>query len=131
MKRRSFIAGGTLALSLAAARAQPALRRLGWLMPFSPSTLSPETLFLGALGKLGWTDGKNIQLERRYVDNPADQTATVEARAKEIVALAPDVILTATSPAVDALRRETSTIPIVFVGVNNPLAAGFVSSLAH
>jgi len=132
MKRRSFILGGTLSLSLAGTRAQSsAPKRLGWLMPFPPTKPSPETLFMGTLQKLGWIEGKNLQVERRYVGDAADQEATVDARAKEIVSFAPDVIVTATSPAVDALRRETKTIPIVFVGVNNPLAAGFVSSLAH
>lgn len=60
-----------------------------------------------------------------------DRTVTVEERAKEIVALNPAVIFTSTSPAVDAVLRETKTIPIVFVAVNNPLAAGFISSVAR
>jgi putative ABC transport system substrate-binding protein len=87
--------------------------------------------FIETLEKLGWVDGQTIRIERRYVDDAYDPVATLEARAKEIVALGPDVIFTATSPLVDALHRETSSIPIVFIGVNNPLAADFVSSLAH
>jgi putative ABC transport system substrate-binding protein len=134
MKRRDFIAGTALTLGLAKARAQSsaALPRLAWLIP-APRDRSPPSgrAFIDALMKLGWSEGKTIQIERRYAGDAADRAATLEARAKEIVALKPDVIFTGTSPAVEAIRRETSTIPIVFVGVNNPLAAGFVSSLAH
>jgi putative tryptophan/tyrosine transport system substrate-binding protein len=131
MRRRAFIAGAALTLGLAKAHAQSSasLPRLAWLTTNrSQLTGSP---FIDALGKLGWTEGKTIKIERRYAGDEADRAATLEARAKEIVALKPDVIFTGTSPAVDAIRRETKTIPIVFVGVNNPLAAGFVSSLAH
>jgi putative tryptophan/tyrosine transport system substrate-binding protein len=134
MRRRDFIIAGALSLGLAGARAQSsaALPRLGWLMP-SPPTNPPQAMqFIEALVKLGWIEGKTIQIERRYVvGEAADRAAALEARAKEIVALGPDVIFTGTSPAVDAVRRETSTIPIVFIGVNNPLAAHFISSLAH
>jgi putative ABC transport system substrate-binding protein len=134
MRRRNFIIGSALSLGLAGARAQSTagLRRLGWLMP-SPPTNPPQAMqFIEALVKLGWIEGKTIQIDRRYVvGEAADRAAALEARAKEIVALSPDVIFTGTSPAVEAFRRETTTIPIVFVGVNNPLGAQFVSSLAH
>jgi putative tryptophan/tyrosine transport system substrate-binding protein len=132
MRRRHFIIGSALSLGLAGARAQSSagVPRLGWLIP-TPANSPQGIPFLEALVELGWIEGKTIQIERRYVDDAADRVATLEARAKEIVALRPDVIFTATSPAVDAVRRETTTIPIVFIGVNNPLAADFVSSLAH
>jgi putative tryptophan/tyrosine transport system substrate-binding protein len=139
MKRRNFIvgsafiAGGALAIGSGRAHAQSSdePRRIGWLMP-TPPTNPPQGLpFTETLAKLGWIEGKTIQIERRYAGDAADEVATLKARAKDVVALKPEIIFTATSPAVDALRRETSTIPIVFVGVNNPLAAGFVSSLAH
>ena len=134
MKRRDFIAGAALTVGLAKAHAQSStsLPRLAWLIPTAPDRPIPTAaVFIDALMKLGWSEGKTIQIERRYLGDGADRAATLEARAKEIVALKPDVIFTGTSPAVDAIRRETKTIPIVFVGVNNPLAAGFVSSLAH
>jgi putative ABC transport system substrate-binding protein len=132
MRRRNFIIGSALSLGLVGARAQSSapMPRLAWLVPTPPNT--PQGMpFVDALAQLGWIEGKTIQIERRYVDDAADRVATLQARAKEIVALKPDVIFTSTSPAVDAVRRETPTIPIVFIGVNNPLAAGFVSSLAH
>jgi putative ABC transport system substrate-binding protein len=133
MRRRHFIIGSALSLGLAGARAQSSAptRRLGWLMPTPPTNPPQGIAFLEALAQLGWVEGKTIQIERRYVDNAADEAATLEARAKEITAHQPDVIFTASSPAVEALHRNTTTIPIVFVGVNNPLGAGFVASLAH
>ena len=133
MRRRDFIAGGALSLGLGRVRAQSttSFPRLVWLVP-SPPTNPPQGMpFIDTLGQLGWIDGKTIQIERRYVDDAPDRVAMLDARAREVVALKPDVIFTATSPVVDALRRETSTIPIVFMGVNNPLAAGFVASVAH
>ena len=132
MKRRNFIIGGALALGLPRSRAQSsAPARLAWLIPTPPTNPGQGLPFIETLATLGWVEGKTIQIERRYVGDAADQVASLEARAREIVALKPDVIFTASSPAVDAVRRETRVIPTVFIGVNNPLAAGFVSSLAH
>jgi putative ABC transport system substrate-binding protein len=134
MRRRDFIIGGALSLGVAGAHAQSpaALKRVGWLMP-SPPTNPPQAMqFVEALAQLGWIEGKTLQIDRRFViGDAAGRAAALEARAKEIVALAPDVIFTATSPAVDAFLRETQSIPIVFIGVNNPLAAHFIASLAH
>ena len=134
MKRRDFVIGSALSLGVAGARAQAPtkLPLLGWLMPTPPANPPQGMPFIEALVKLGWIDGKTIRIERRYATGEAaDRAAALEARAKEIVALGPDVIFTATSPAVEAVRRETSSIPIVFIGVNNPLGAHFIASLAH
>jgi len=134
MRRRDFIAGTALMLMLVEARAQPSasLPRLGWLTPSPPSNdpTPMQNAFREALIRLGWVEGKTIQIEHLYA-RVASEAETIEARAKEIVALKPDVIFTGTSRAVDAVRRATTTIPIVFFAVNNPLAAGFVSSLAN
>jgi putative ABC transport system substrate-binding protein len=133
MRRRDLLIGSALSLCLAGARAQSLATppRLGWLLPTAPTNPPQGIAFIEALAELGWIEGTTIRIERRYVGDTADRLATLEARAEEIVALKPDVIFTASSPAVDAVRRETRTIPIVFVGVNNPLAADFVASLAH
>ena len=134
MKRRDFVVGSALSLGLRGAQAQsPAkLPRVGWLIPSPPANPPPGMPFIEALAKLGWIDGKTIQIEHRYVvGEAAERPAALQARAREIVALGPDVILTGTSPAVEAVRRETATIPIVFMGVNNPLGAHFIASLAH
>jgi putative ABC transport system substrate-binding protein len=134
MRRREFIAGTALTLGLGKASAQSSGSQptLAWLIPTAPDRPLPTWgAFTDALAKLGWSEGKTILIERRYVGDESDRAAAMEARAKEIVGLRPDVIFTGTSPAVEAIRRETKTIPMVFVGVANPLAAGFVSSLAH
>ena len=134
MRRREFIAYVALALGPAKAGAQSSASRprLAWLIPTSPDRPPPTMgAFIDGLTKLGWIEGKTIQIERRYVGDEIDRAAILEARAKEIVALKPDVIYTGTTPAVDAIRRQTNSIPIVFIGVNNPLAAGLVSTLAH
>jgi putative ABC transport system substrate-binding protein len=134
MRRREFIAGTALMLGLTRARAQSsgALPRLALLSASPPSDVTNPAweAFQQALIKLGWLEGETIQIARLYAGD-AQEAETVEARAKELVALKPDVIFTGTSRAVDAVRRATKTIPVVFIGVNNPLAAGFVSSLAH
>jgi putative tryptophan/tyrosine transport system substrate-binding protein len=134
MRRREFIAGTALTLGLGKVHAQSSGSQpmLGWLIPTAADRPLPtQGTFTDALARLGWIEGKTIQFERRYVGDEVDRAAAMEARSKEIVALGPNVIFTGTSPAVDAIRRETNTIPIVFVGVANPLAAGFVSSLSH
>jgi putative tryptophan/tyrosine transport system substrate-binding protein len=135
MERREFIAGIALTLYVAKARAQSSdsLPRLGWLFPSPPNNVpNPgQDGFREALVRLGWLDGRTIRINQFYAGDGPDLAATLDARANEIVALKPDVIFTGTSRAVDAVRRATKTIPIVFIGVNNPLAAGFVSSLAH
>jgi putative tryptophan/tyrosine transport system substrate-binding protein len=77
---------------------------------------------------LGWTDGRNIQIETRF---GGGDVGRIRAHAAELVALAPDVILASTTPVTRAVRQATSSIPIVMAGVNDPVEQGFVSSLAH
>src|SRR6516162_4976483 len=99
MRRRDFIAGTALMLMLVEARAQPSasLPRLGWLTPSPPSTdpTPMQNAFREALIRLGWVEGKTIQIEHLYA-RVASEAETIEARAKEIVALKPDVIFTGT-----------------------------------
>jgi putative ABC transport system substrate-binding protein len=133
MRRREFLAGTALILGLAKARAQSSasMPRLGWLMTTSRPVPPNYPAFIEALELHGWLEGKTIQIDRRSISDGPDRATSQEAQAKELVALQPDVIYVGTSQAVDAVRRKTTTIPIVFVAVNDPLAAGFVSSLAH
>jgi putative ABC transport system substrate-binding protein len=132
LKRRRFISllGGAMVWPIAA-RAQQAERprRIGALM--STAADDPEgrariAAFLGGLQQLGWTDGRNAQIEVRWPRSDA------EARqyAAELVSLAPDVIL-ATGVYAGRLLQETQTVPIVFVLVADPVGAGFVASLAR
>ena len=104
---------------------------IGVLIPYAesdPAVQSEVTVFRAALTKLGWTEGVNLRIEFRWGGGDADR---MKRFAKELVDLRPDVILGQTTPVVEALARETRTIPVVFVNVNDPVASGFVASFAH
>jgi putative ABC transport system substrate-binding protein len=132
MKRREFVSllGGAVAWPLGA-RAQERVRRIGVLM--SLAEVDPETkrrigAFLERLRQLGWADGGNAQINYRWGGgNPND----IRRYAAELAALAPDVILATGSVTVGPLLEVTRTVPIVFVQVPDPVAAGFVDSLAR
>jgi putative ABC transport system substrate-binding protein len=134
MKRRQFIAGlGSLAAWAAAADAQQGarVRRVGALMGWSESDSEYRAFFaafVGALAQVGWRDGDNLRIEQRWTDADIGRTMTF---AKELVALAPDVLLSVTTPVTAALQRETSAIPIVFAVVSDPVGAGFATSLSR
>ena len=89
---------------------------------------SRVTAFAQALQQLGWTDGQNVRIEYRWGDGKAD---TMRKYATELVALKPDVILGPSSAALAPLLEATRTVPIVFAGVADPVAAGYVESLAR
>jgi putative ABC transport system substrate-binding protein len=80
------------------------------------------------LRELDWTEGKNVHLEARY---SGGDLSTMRANARELVVLAPDVLLAVSEPAMIAAWAETRTTPTVFLSVNNPVTAGYVESLAH
>jgi putative tryptophan/tyrosine transport system substrate-binding protein len=84
--------------------------------------------FTKALQDLGWNVGRNIAIDYRWAAADLERMTTF---AKELVALKPDLIVASTTPVVEALRRETNTIPIVFVIVSDPVGSGFVNSLSH
>src|SRR5260221_10205752 len=137
MRRREFIAllGGAAAPSILrprAARAQHAerVRRIGLLMGAADDREGQARVaaLKQGLQELGWTDGRNIQIETRFAGADSDR---IRAHAAELVALAPDVIVGQTTPVIRALRQATSSIPIVIAAVNDPVEQGFVSSLAH
>ena len=85
--------------------------------------------FREGLQKLGWMEGRNIQLDTRWV-SPDDAEAR-QRFAKELVALQPDLILSSVTPTTAALLQQTRTIPIVFATVSDPVGSGFVASLAR
>jgi len=134
MRRREFIGliGGAATLPLAARAQQPErTRRIGVLMPY-PNQDNPEAqarlkAFLQELRKLGWSTDHNLQVEYRWTSGDTDSS---QKAAKEMSALPLDVILATATPSVVALQQATSTLPIVFVMVADPVAAGFVASLA-
>jgi putative ABC transport system substrate-binding protein len=132
MKRRQFITllGGAAAWPLAA-RAQQGgrMRRIGVLMAGDENDPLPKpglSAFMQALADLGWTDRRNVRMELRW---GGDDISRTRALAQELVGLQPDIIVTQVTPATAAVGRETRTIPIVFVGVSDPVASGIVPRL--
>src|SRR6266571_716978 len=134
LQRRDFITllGGAVAWPLAA-RAQQGerMRRIGVLMNLAaddPESQRRMTAFLQGLQQLGWTDGRNVRIETRWGASDADR---IRKYAAELVAFAPDVILTAGTPTLGPLLQATRAVPLVFVHVPDPVGAGFVDSLAR
>jgi len=132
VRRRQFITllGGAAAWPLAA-RPQQAMRRIGVLMNLAesdPESQARIAVFREGLGKLGWTEGREVQIEYRWFAGNPDRA---RAYAAELVKLKPDVIFAGTTPSVAALQRETRSVPIVFAQVADPVGAGFVASLAQ
>jgi putative ABC transport system substrate-binding protein len=132
VKRREFIAGlGAATAWPVVARAQQPerVRRIGVLMPGDendPVYKHQLSAFTQALAVLGWTDARNVQVDLRWHRGDINR---IRALAKELVGLQPDIILTTTTPATLAIQRETSTIPIVFASVADPVASGLVARL--
>jgi len=125
MRRREFIAGvGGAAAWPLVARAQQGerVRRIGVLMPFGEN----DGAWNPPLRDLGWINGRNVRIDSRWGGGDVNR---MQVLAKELVGLQPDVILAATVPVTAALQRETRTIPIVFVGVADPIASGFVAKM--
>ncbi len=141
MGRREFIAllGGSATVCLAVRSIRPAVAqtadrrvaRIGLLLPAfgenDPLARSSLATLDAALRKLGWTDGANIQIERRFA---ASEHESLQKAASDLVKSQPELILGATTPATAALHRETTAIPIVFVAVSDPVGSGFVVNLA-
>ena len=135
LKRRDLIAllGGAAATWPLAVRAQQGerMRRIGTITIFAAddrASLPRLTGFRQGLQQLGWVEGRNVIFEARWGAGDAER---LRRGAAELVALAPDVILAATTPSVAALLQVTSSVPIVFVQVADPVGAGFVASLAQ
>jgi len=135
MKRREFITllGGAVAAWPLVARAQQPerVRRIGVLMGRSANDKEGQAFvaaFLQGLQELGWSVGHNVIVDIRW---SADSNADARKYAAELVALAPDVILAQGSSPVASLLQVTSTVPIVFTNVADPVGAGYVDSLAR
>jgi putative ABC transport system substrate-binding protein len=133
MQRREFLSvlGAAAVAWPVVVRAQQAdrMRRIGVLIGSGendPQALSGKAALTKALQELGWTEGRNIRIDYRWAAADVDR---MQAFAKELVSLQPDLIVGHTTPVVAALQRETKTIPIVFVIVSDPVGSGFVSSL--
>ena len=117
---------------LAARAQQPErVRRVGVLSNAGESDLEAQSMVAAlhqALRELGWVEGRNIRFDHRWA---ASNPTRIAELARQLVALQPDVLVAHTSVPVIALRKETTTIPIVFVQVADPIGSGFIKSLAH
>jgi putative ABC transport system substrate-binding protein len=134
VKRRAFIAVLSVAATwpLSGYAQQPErMRRVGVLIAFAqndPLIQESVTAFAQSLTRFGWIEGKNIRIDYRFA---AGNPSLLETYAKALVGLSPDAILAAGSATVVALRQQTRGIPIVFLGVGDPVGQGFVQSLAR
>lgn len=133
MRRREFIAtlGGVVAFPLAADAQTGQVRRIGALMAFTENDAEGQAriaAFRGQLQELGWSEGRNLQIDFRYVPGDAER---MRPAAAELVALTPDVILVHSNPGVAALRQVNRGIPAVFVQIADPVGSGFIDNLAH
>jgi len=128
----SLLGGAAFAWPLAARAQQPErMRRIGMLLPATaddPEFQARVGAFLQGLALLGWTIGRNVRIDIRWATANA---ADIRRHAAELAALAPDVILAHGASSVGPLLQATRTVPIVFPVISDPVAAGFVDSLAR
>jgi putative tryptophan/tyrosine transport system substrate-binding protein len=135
MRRREFVTliGGAAAAWPLVARAQQTeqMRRIGALINRAvddPEGQARLAALKQGLEQLGWSDGRNVRIEARWGEDDAERERKYTA---ELVALSPDVIVAGGSLVVTSLQRVTSTIPIVFAAVGDPVGAGLVDTLAR
>ena len=135
MKRREFITlvGGAAATWPLAAHAQQSdrMRRIGVLTGYVENDQESQRrvkAFREKLQQLGWTPGGNVQIHYRWA---AADDVRIKTSAAELVALKPNVVLAVGERAVFAVQHENQAIPIVFLQIDDPVGAGFISSLAH
>ena len=133
MRRRDFMtltSGALAAWSFAARAQQPGqTRRIGVLMHVAendPDGRARLMVLLEALKELGWVEGRNLRLDVRWGPDDPDRYSS---QAAELVFMAPDVLIAPTSFTLAPLLRATRSVPIVFIGVIDPVGGGFVSSL--
>ena len=132
MRRREFILlTGSAALCSFSAHAQQAgkVPRIGYLGVTSPSDRPPLLdTFRQGLRELGWIEGQNIVIDYRFAEGRLDRLPDLAA---ELVRLKVDIIVSAGTQGVTAAKNATETIPIVMIGVRDPVGTGLIASLAH
>jgi putative tryptophan/tyrosine transport system substrate-binding protein len=134
MKRREFIValGGAATWPISAqAQQSERPRQIGMLIPFNdyePEVKERLSAFKQRLDALGWIENRNIRFDYRFTGQDAERIRTGTG---ELIALGPDVIVAWGNPAVAILEKATQTIPIVFVGVSDPVESGFVTNLGR
>ena len=130
LRRREFITllGGAAAAWPFAVSAQQKARRIGVLMMYAESSTEGQTwvtALLDELQRLGWHEGRNLEIVYRWAPT------NINLAAKELVALQPELIFSSSTPTTAALLQETRTIPILFGNIADPVSSGFVSSLSR
>jgi putative ABC transport system substrate-binding protein len=131
MRRRDFVAGlgSTVAWPFVARAQQPdRMRRVGVLMDTAESNSDGQAriaAFREVLQGLGWTEGRNIQIDYRWGGGDVERT---HAYAAELVSFKPDVIFAYAAAQLAPLSRKTKTIPIIFVGASAPVEDGYIAS---
>jgi len=134
MKRRAFITllGGAAAWPLVAlARQRERMRRVAFLHALAeddPEAHARVVGFRQELEALGWKESRNIEVTHRFAGG---DVARIQAYVAELVRTPPDLVVATSTPVVMALKRSTSTIPIVFALLNDPVGQGFVASMAR
>jgi putative ABC transport system substrate-binding protein len=134
MRRRDFLmlVGGMVPWPLGArAQQQERARHIGVLMNLArddPEASARISAFVQRLSQLGWTEGRDLQIDYRWAAGEAERFGKY---AGELVALAPDAVLASGNQSVAALHQTTRTLPVVFANVMDPVGSGFVSSLAR
>ena len=132
MKRRQFLlATGALLAAPFTGNAQTSgkVYRIGYIQTAAPSEAAHVTkAFEQGLRELGYVEGKNIVIERRFAGGKVERLPELAA---ELVRLKPDLIVTGSNPVIAAVRQATSTIPLVMTGSRDPVGSGFIASLAR
>jgi putative ABC transport system substrate-binding protein len=126
------LVGGAAVMPLAARAQQPdRMRQVGVLMGTSESDPNQKALvsaFTRSLADLGWKEGVNIRIERRWAEG---ELARLRTQAAELARIAPDALFAQGTPGTTALRQVAPTTPLVFVMITDPVSSGLVSSLAY
>jgi len=134
VRRREFITlvGGAAAWPFAArAQRTDRMRTVGMLLGLAekdPETINRVKAFQLGMRDMGWIEGRNVQIEYRFAGANLE---AIDKYVAELVRLAPDVIVAQSTAVMVALRPATSTIPIVFAMLSDPVSQGFISNLAH
>jgi putative tryptophan/tyrosine transport system substrate-binding protein len=136
VRRREFLTGGAAGAAsslwpLATSAQQPAMSRIGMVMPFKENDPFARTLvaaFREGLQKLGWAEGRNIAIEVRYAINDRNET---RALALELMGLKPDLMVANSNFVATTLQAEVRTVPLLFIGVGDPVGSGLVTNFAR
>ena len=134
MRRReflTFLGGAAAAFPLPARARPPRVRRIGILMSGAELDLEwprLESAIETELKNLGWVRGRDLRIDYRW---PGDDVARINAYAIDLVELGPELIIVATTPGVQAVRRRSESIPIIFLNVSDPIGGGLIANIAR